>query len=247
MADYLVFRLYGPMASWGKIAVGEVRPSADHPSRSALLGLISAALGVTRDDTECLNSLYAGYDVATKTVNRGVLLKDYHTVQVPDHVRKKTYMTRRDELVHGRARLGTILTSREYFCDAVYIALLRERSNAPHNISELKKALERPCFALYLGRKSCPVSLPLKPQVVSASGIREALDKAVFPPLAVTRTGMDVTHQYIPKSEVRYFWEGHAGDMQPHMTYERYDEPVDRGRWQFTSRREHYMPIKEDE
>src|SRR5256885_4103212 len=55
--DYLVFRLYGPMCSWGDIAVGEVRPSTVPPSKSAILGLIAAALGTKRpnmahDDAE---------------------------------------------------------------------------------------------------------------------------------------------------------------------------------------------------
>ena len=49
--DYLVFRLYGPMCSWGDIAVGEVRPSTVHPAKSAILGLIAAALGIKRPDT----------------------------------------------------------------------------------------------------------------------------------------------------------------------------------------------------
>ena len=50
MRDYLVMRLYAPLASWGEIAVGEVRHSANYPSKSALLGLLGAALGVRRDD-----------------------------------------------------------------------------------------------------------------------------------------------------------------------------------------------------
>jgi len=49
--DYLVFQLYGPLASWGDIAVGETRPSALTPSRSAILGLLAAALGLKRPDT----------------------------------------------------------------------------------------------------------------------------------------------------------------------------------------------------
>ena len=36
------------MCSWGDIAVGEVRPSAVHPSKSAILGLIAAAIGLKR-------------------------------------------------------------------------------------------------------------------------------------------------------------------------------------------------------
>ena len=247
MADYLVFRLYGPMASWGEIVVGEVRPSADHPSRSALAGLVAAALGIKRIDTARLSALHAGYDVATKTLSRGVLLKDYHTVQVPGQAGKARYATRRDELVKGRKRLGTILTTREYFCDAVYVVAFRERKRAPYVLVEIQKALEKPKFVLYLGRKSCPVSIPLKPQVVSGSGFQEALDMDVFPPLVTSRDGYDMTLQYIPKSMTRYYWEGDADDMRPQMTHERYDEPVDRERWQFASRREQSMSVEGEE
>jgi CRISPR system Cascade subunit CasD len=38
MRDYLLFRLYGPLAAWGDIAVGEYRPSFAHPSKSAIIG-----------------------------------------------------------------------------------------------------------------------------------------------------------------------------------------------------------------
>ncbi len=44
MDNYLVFQLYAPLAAWGGQAVGQERPSDDHPSRSALLGLLAAAL-----------------------------------------------------------------------------------------------------------------------------------------------------------------------------------------------------------
>jgi CRISPR system Cascade subunit CasD len=36
--DVLVFRLYGPMASWGEIAVGESRHTANYPGKSAIIG-----------------------------------------------------------------------------------------------------------------------------------------------------------------------------------------------------------------
>ena len=42
--DYLLFRLYGPMASWGEIAVGETRHSAAYPGKSAIIGLLAAAM-----------------------------------------------------------------------------------------------------------------------------------------------------------------------------------------------------------
>ena len=51
MRDYLVFQLYGQLASWGDIAVGETRPSALTPTKSAILGLVAAALRLKRPDT----------------------------------------------------------------------------------------------------------------------------------------------------------------------------------------------------
>ena len=52
MNDYLLFRLYGALASWGDIAVGNIRPSYGYPSKSSVIGLIAAALGVKRDKHE---------------------------------------------------------------------------------------------------------------------------------------------------------------------------------------------------
>ena len=43
--EFLLFRLSGPLASWGEIAVGERRSSWPRPSKSAVLGLVAAGLG----------------------------------------------------------------------------------------------------------------------------------------------------------------------------------------------------------
>lgn len=56
MSQYLIFQLHGPMASWGVDAPGEVRHTHELPSRSALLGLLAAGVGIRRDDTERLNA-----------------------------------------------------------------------------------------------------------------------------------------------------------------------------------------------
>ena len=80
MAEYLVFRLYGPMASWGEIAVGETRHSAAYPSRSALIGLLGAALGVTREDEAGQVALTAGYRFGVKLHAAGHPLRDYHSL-----------------------------------------------------------------------------------------------------------------------------------------------------------------------
>src|SRR5689334_9356211 len=84
MAAFLCFRLHGPLASWGDIAVGERRPSAPHVSRSAVLGLIAAALGIRRDDSDAWGELDRSVGFASRTDAPGELLVDYHTAQGPD-------------------------------------------------------------------------------------------------------------------------------------------------------------------
>lgn len=237
MENYLVFRLYGPMAAWGEIAVGETRRSASFPGRAAILGLLAAALGIKRADQEQLDKLTAGYSVAVRVLSPGMLLKDYHTVQVPDNVGKFTYATRRDEIVVGGCRtdnrLSTILSSREYRCDSLAVAAICCKPGAPHTLPEIQIALQKPKFVLFLGRKSCPVSVPLHPLIVEADGFHSALS-AKFPPLVMTKDGQnDLTERFVPNEVDRYYWEGEAGDMEPQQTIERYDRSLNRKRWQF--------------
>jgi CRISPR system Cascade subunit CasD len=117
MNDYLLFRLYGPLASWGETAVGEVRPSAAWPGRSAIIGLLAAALGIRRDEEERQRALTASYGMAVCVENRGELLRDYHTTQVPPERRGVLHHTRRDEL--NADTLHTILSQRDYRTDAL--------------------------------------------------------------------------------------------------------------------------------
>ncbi len=64
--DYLLFRLYGPMASWGEIAVGETRHTASYPGKSAIIGLMAAALGIKRTESEKQQQMQQGYSLAVE-------------------------------------------------------------------------------------------------------------------------------------------------------------------------------------
>ncbi len=179
MALYLTFQLYGPLQAYGLVAVGEVRLSASHPTRSAVFGLLGAALGVRRDEEERLALLADSYDLAVRTDLPGSPVLDFHTVQTPPERRNRVYRTRADEL---GGLLGedeepyTILSRRGYLCDASFTACLRARREAPpHSIESLAEALRRPVFTPYLGRKSCPPGLPFHPHVGDFQGFEEAL------------------------------------------------------------------------
>ncbi|MHA6831772.1 type I-E CRISPR-associated protein Cas5/CasD [Ralstonia pseudosolanacearum] len=248
MTEYLLFRLYGPLASWGEIAVGESRHSAMYPSKSALLGLLGAALGVRRDDDAGQQALVRGYRFGVKLLTAGSPMRDYHTVQAPPQRRKVVYRTRRQELADPQA-LGTLLSAREYRCDSLALVAAEALPEAPHTLDAVAQALRYPHFPLYLGRKSCPLALPLQPQLVGAETLRAALDDARFPsPTALLLgypeqpwpTEVDRRVFAFQPAAQRYYWEDgmHAG-MEPALQLVRNDQPLSRRRWQFAPRREY--------
>ncbi len=234
MTEYLLFRLYGPMASWGDIAVGEYRPSFTAPTRSAILGLVAAALGIRRDQEDSLTELTESYGFAAMVEARGSLLRDFHTWQISKPKKGATFESRRQELAGDV--LDTGLSRRDYYCDALYQVCLwvpTERS-VRHSLSDIKAALERPRFPLYLGRKSCPPALPLKPAMLTAENVKDAFRKVSFP-----ESGL--SDALPPEETTAIHWDdGADAGTHPQHTILSRDVPLNRGEWQFTERTQHY-------
>ncbi len=251
--DYLLFRLYGPMASWGEIAVGETRHSAAYPGKSAIIGLLAAAMGIERDNHEGQEEMQHGYRIAVEVHSHGILLRDFHTAQVPKSGGKFNYRTRRDEMVIGKDRLGTILSTREYRCDALAVVAVKALDGAPCDLPTLEEHLQKPKFLLYLGRKSCPLAAPLHPMIISGKAtFYDAFQAYQHKGLMPFHSGdgelskRDIYWLGLGK-ERHYYWEGEAAEfadisgLERMQTRVRPDQPLSRSRWQFSPRREHYL------
>lgn len=200
--DYLLFRLYGPLASWGEIAVGESRHTAVYPGKSALIGLLAAALGIKRDEEQKQQALTEGYQFAVKVLSTGQLLRDYHTTQVPDSTFKFRFRTRRDEIAIGKSQpnhFGTILSSREYRCDALALVAVKPLAVAPYTLAKLAEYLREPRFHLYLGRKSCPLAASLNPCVRTGTGFGQVLDEYSFGALYLSNRTMKEVEKELAK------------------------------------------------
>lgn len=237
MRDYLLFRLYGPLAAWGDIAVGEYRPSFSHPSKSAIIGLLAAALGIRRDEEDRQKALAESCSFAVRVDSMGVLLRDYHTTQVPSAKKGIVHYSRRSELATDD--LNTILSSRDYRCDAAYTVAITVADGSPYTVQQLATALTKPVFTLFLGRKSCPLSLPLQPQVISAETLRDALETV---PSAEELSGI------VQKGDATVFWEDDkASGLERQQSITRRDEPRSRKRWQFSERQENCGILRKGE
>ncbi len=234
MRDFLLFTLYAPLAALGAVAVGERRVSAARPARSAILGLLAAALGIERRDEAAHTALQEGYGVAVRVETEGALLQDYHTAQVPPAKRDRRWPTRRAEL--AEPRLETILSLREYRADARHTVAFWTARDPPQALAALAEALCRPRFTLYLGRKACPLGLPPAPRIVAAATLADAFtsfdaampasERALRQALRLLpRTG-DVEADASARD-----WLG--DDLRLQRIERRRDAVVSRRRWQF--------------
>ena len=128
----LLIRLAAPLQSWGIESKFDTRRTAREPSKSGVIGLVAASLGIKRyeDDKICeLSKLRLGVRVDKE----GVLVKDYQTVD------------------GGKSKY---VTYRHYLSDAVFVVGLE--SEDIELLAKIEEALAHPAYPLFLGRRSCP-------------------------------------------------------------------------------------------
>lgn len=71
----LLLRLAGPMQAWGTESQFEIRKTNREPTKSGIIGLLAAAMGLRRDEPlDQLMQLHFGVRVDRE----GVLLRDFH-------------------------------------------------------------------------------------------------------------------------------------------------------------------------
>jgi CRISPR system Cascade subunit CasD len=244
MPRYLTFALVAPLASFGGIAVGERRSGWDRPARSAVLGLIGACLGLDRADDEAQAALVDGYGLALLCHAPGRLLADYHTTQVPSAQRGRRFATRAEEL--AAPNLNTILSRRDYRSGAWHLGAIWPRdASIRWPLEALSAAMERPGFVPYLGRKSCPLGLPLGPLIAAAADPPAAL---LARQAAGPEAGLEVhrgrtlraTLADAPSEAIIVLDAGDVDRNDPRLRRieVRRDQPRSRRRWQFDPREE---------
>jgi len=240
VTSFLRFTIFAPLASWGDPAVGEIRGSWDRPSRSAILGLIAAALGIPREDDAGHLRLDSSLGTAVRLLAPGTPLVDYHTTQNPKAsvVKKGKPSTRRIALALDEP--ATALSRRWLRQDALYSAAVWLRPNATIVLERLTQALQAPSFTLYAGRKANALGLPLSPSVVMADSLAEALRDEPLLPESFTALrpregwGMEVAHDAC---------DGFEPALVAERSLSRRDAAPVRSRWQFSDRTVYYGRI----
>ena len=129
----LLLRLAAPLQSWGIDSKFDIRRTGREPSKSGVIGLICAALGIKRDDDDMVSQL-ATLRFGVRVDKEGHFVRDFRMVKPK---KGEPYVT-----------------NRYYLADAEF--LVGFESVDEELLKKIEYALLNPVFPLYLGRRSCP-------------------------------------------------------------------------------------------
>lgn len=216
MQPVLIFGLTASLGATGELAGHERRGALLWPGRSALIGLMGAALGIRRDgDFSALDAL----EIAVGLYDSGAPLRDYHTIETVPSAAVKAPNSRPEALRAAGGRSNTTITLRDYRAGPFYGIAVTGSGLGP-----IAAALNAPVFTLYLGRKSCPLAAPPGARIVTAEGPVAALAQLILPPWRQQAVLQGVV---LPDA---------MGEVV-------HDLPLDRARWHFGSRRVALRPL----
>lgn len=157
MPRFLILKLDGVMQGWGGHTYEDWRPSELFPTRSGLLGLLGACIGIDRQAVDQFNNLASSILITVRVDYRidsnGKQLKpirkcDYHTIE---NARK----------VDGKPNKNPVQSYRWYLFDAPFTVILEEMKNATISLDQIASAIRKPVYTPFLGRRSCPLNRPL--------------------------------------------------------------------------------------
>lgn len=176
MTEFLVFRLAAPYASFGAVAVGERRPTWDRPSKSQVVGLVAAALGIERSEEARQAALAQAFLFAVRVDDAGRVQSDYHTTQVAPQRRNRRFATRAEELAVDKTGLKTILSRRENRLGTYYTVALTKAGGQGEipSLADIAAKLAAPIFVPFAGRKANALMLPMAPEIVAADDVEAA-------------------------------------------------------------------------
>ena len=139
----LLLRLVGPMQSWGTTSRFDQRDTGKEPSKSGVIGLLAAAMGIERENWPELEPL-TRFSMGVRHDRPGVPKCDYQTAGCAES----------DTIIKadGTQSKDGVVSQRFYLADAAFLVGLEceERSL----LERIHAALRDPVWPLALGRKS---------------------------------------------------------------------------------------------
>jgi CRISPR system Cascade subunit CasD len=185
MPVIFTMRLAAPIASLSGARIDTVGDSLPVPTRSMIVGIIGAAVGLGYDQPHVLQKLQDTMRLVIVVHRAGVVIRDYQTVRLSlPHMIGPMWW-------HDGQRLGvmereggdperTITGERPLTCDYDATVIVELLPGAPFSAEDILNALRSPIYPLTVGQRSCIPSMPIagkqldSPTLENAAGLVEA-------------------------------------------------------------------------
>ena len=181
MQSYLILKLQGAMQAWGSHTYEDYRPSLIFPTRSAVVGLLGACLGLEREKPQALKDLNDSFELGLSVLAHPRLVEQRHfEKELKPRIVSLHKMTDYHTVLDARRSDGSkrddaIVSRREYLCDAEFTLALSFKDRAVYSLDKVMQAVKKPYYTPYLGRRSCPLHRPLFETIVNADTAEQAL------------------------------------------------------------------------
>ena len=146
----LLLRFDSPMQSWGTTLKLKNHDTQPYPSKSGVIGMIGAAIGIRRDDDKSISDLVC-LKFGVRIDRQGTIIDDFHVSEVSEKEKK--------------------IGHRKYLSDACFTCGIEADEKT---LDKIKYALLHPAYPLFAGRRGCPVTAELVQDIVP-EGIPESL------------------------------------------------------------------------
>jgi CRISPR system Cascade subunit CasD len=169
---YLLWTYYAPLSAHSLVATGQDITTRSRPTRTGVIGVLAACLGMERTQVADLTALHEGIGVAVRVDAVGARMTDYHTAMVPRGEQARGQSSRWHELQAGRPEAQQ--TYRDYVVGGHYTVAHWARTRSKVTLDEIMRALLKPVYVPFAGRACCSFALPFDPLIVEADGLLAA-------------------------------------------------------------------------
>jgi CRISPR system Cascade subunit CasD len=151
---YLSLLLDAPLQSWGYQSRFDRRTSLSYPTRSGIVGMLCAAMGIDRSDAQGLGQ-FSDLKMTVYVFSGAGRLMDFHTVG--GGWERKT--DRQNIVPKADGSVGdTVVTHREFLQNAKFGMILHGDQAL---LGSIAMALQNPRWGMWLGRKACIPASPV--------------------------------------------------------------------------------------
>ncbi len=169
--------LDAPMQSWGFSSRFQRRTTGLHPTKSGIIGMICAAMGLAKDSNREKTELIdlAKLAITTIVIPRKVKNRWSGEERALDVLRLEDFHTvMKTRAASGGIKKDAVISHRQYLLDAKFGVILEGERKL---LEKVRRALEDPVWGIWFGRKNC---IPAEPVCRRLFDSREEAEKSLL-------------------------------------------------------------------